>query len=164
MQLFGIERGGLIEEARGKDLASVMMRGESFSVCKKDVVIASWREILYTYSRMDLFIKRSCYNGFNESVAFVHGAGWELGDSFTGEVNDLERMKFVQVLRYVVMPDREREYMKIAKSKWCRLNESRKKEGRMTLQNWNRMCELQVIIWKLAGDDGTFGEYIQKSA
>ena len=62
------------------------------------------------------------------------------------------------------MPDRDREYMKIAKSKWRRLNESREKEGRMTLRNWNRMCELQVIIWKLAGDDGTFGEYIQKSA
>ena len=61
------------------------------------------------------------------------------------------------------MPGREREYMKIAKSKWHRINESLEKEGRITCRNWNRMIELQFIIWKLAGDDGTFGEYIQKS-
>ena len=47
--------------------------------------------------------------GYNHSVALVHGAGWELGDSFTGEVDDLELMKFGQLLRYVIMPDRERE-------------------------------------------------------
>ena len=52
--------------------------------------------------------------------------------------------------------------MKIARSKWRQFSESLEKEGRITSRNWNRMLELQLIIWKLAGVDGTFGEYIQK--
>ena len=171
--MFGIERGRLFDESRGKDLACVIMRGGSFSVSRKDVVTASFLQVAYGLSRKDVsFIERSLCKfdmkmGYQESVAFIHGFanrfGNVLGDSFTGEESDLERMGFMQVWRYVVMPDREREYMKLARLKWRRINESLTKEGRITCRNWKRMIELQFIIWKLAGDDGTFSEYIQKS-
>ena len=132
LQMFGIERGRLFYESRGKDLASVIMRGDSFSVSQRDVVTASSHVLDHYFIPTDLFIERSLWNpvmgmGYQKSVAFVHGFGFVLGDSFTGEESDLERMQFMQLVRYVVMPDRERGYMKIARSKWRQFSESLEK-------------------------------------
>ena len=154
LQMFGIERGRLFYESRGKDLASVIMRGDSFSVSRKDVAIFCCPVLDHYLIPTDLFIERSLLNpvmemGYQKSVAFVHGFGSVLGDSCTGEESDLERMKFMQFVRYVVMPDRERGYMKIARSKWRQFSESLEKEGRITSRNWNRMLELQLIILEI---------------
>ena len=42
-------------------------------------------------------------------------------------------------------------------------NECLKEKGWLSLRNWNRLIDLQIIVWKLAGDWGTFDEYIQRT-
>ena len=102
LQMFGIERGCLIDESKGKDFESVMMRGDFFSVNRIDVAFTDFLGLAYSLCREDFFIATFLRNitkrtGYQKCVAFIHGFGNVLGDSFTGEERDLERMELMQV-------------------------------------------------------------------
>ena len=105
------------------------------------------------------------WDGFESVCRVLHGLdvslfGGDRAKYLTGDENDFRHMSQLERLKYVEMPARERRYMKIVRSKWRHFNNSLEKEGRMNLWDWNRALELQAIIWKLAGVEGTFGKYI----
>ena len=56
LRMFGIERGRLFYESRGKELASVIMRRNSFSVSRKDVATFCSPVIVHYLIPTDLFI------------------------------------------------------------------------------------------------------------
>ena len=106
--------------------------------------------------------------GYEKVCRVLHGLDISLftGDranSLTGDERDLRLMCELEREKYVVMPVRERAYMKIAEAKWRHFSADLEKEGRMTSRNWYRALELQFIVWKLAGVEGTFNEFILKT-
>ena len=103
--------------------------------------------------------------GYENVYRVLHGLdallfGGDREKNLTGDDSDLQHMCVLEWFKYVWMLVRERGYMKIVESKWQRFYAVLEKEGRMTSRSWNRALVLQFIIWKLAGDDGTFNEYI----